>query len=252
MIHSSDQLHGVAEFYSEHGYGLVADVLSRSQVDRLSTVIEDVRKNDANDSSVSNSSGVYALRNLTEVVPEVSELLTGSRLAEIVTAVLGPNAFVVRSTLFDKTDGANWGVFWHQDLSIAVQERHEVDGFTAWTRKAGVPCVQPPADIMRRILAVRLSLDDCDQSNGALRVLPGSHRRDRLNTAQTEAILQQTSEVICEVPAGGAVLMNPLTLHSSLPMQVSGHRRVIHLEFAGFELPSPLQWRFRIPVIAQR
>ena len=57
--------------------------------------------------SVSNSSGVYALRNLVDVVPEVAELVVNSRVVELVTAILGPQAFMVHSTLLDKTDGVN-------------------------------------------------------------------------------------------------------------------------------------------------
>lgn len=101
----------------------------------------------------------------------------------------------------------------------------------AWTRKAGVQCVQPPVEVMSRILAVRLHLDDCYATNGALRILPGSHRSDTLTTDRIEQISSQVSEVICEVPAGGAVLISPLLLHASSPMSSPGRRRVIHLEF---------------------
>ncbi|MEO1982578.1 MAG: hypothetical protein ABGZ24_18875, partial [Fuerstiella sp.] len=66
-----------------------------------------------------------------------------------ITEILGPAAFMTRATLFDKTPGANWGVFWHQDLSIAVEVKHQVDGFGAWTRKAEVQCVQPTSDPLR-------------------------------------------------------------------------------------------------------
>jgi ectoine hydroxylase-related dioxygenase (phytanoyl-CoA dioxygenase family) len=148
--------------------------------------------------------------------------------------------------LFDKTNGANWGVFWHQDLSIAVKSRYPHEGYRNWTYKAGIHCVQPPAEIMSRILAVRLHLDDCSAENGALKVLPGSHRSERLTTDRIEQFTGRTAEVICEVPAGGALLMNPLLLHSSSPMNRPGHRRVIHLEFAAEELPAPLEWRYRI------
>ncbi len=100
---------------------------------------------------------------------------------------------------------------------------------------------------MEQILTIRLHLDDCDASNGALKVLPGSHLCRHLTSDSIERKAATGCDVICEVPAGAAVLMRPLTLHSSSPMERPGHRRVIHLEFAAFELPSPLEWRFRIP-----
>lgn len=233
--------------FQHQGFAVVPQCLDGDTVARLVHFTELARARIEAAESVSNSSGVYALRNLVDVVPEVAELSLNSKVAELVEAVLGTAAFMVRSTLFDKTDGANWGVFWHQDLSIAVTERHEVEGFHAWTRKAGVQCVQPPVQIMSRILAVRLHLDDCFAANGALKVLPGSHRSDALTSNRIEEISSSVNEVVCEVPAGGAVLMSPLLLHASSPMISPGHRRVIHLEFTAQELPQPLEWRYRIP-----
>jgi hypothetical protein len=64
---------------------------------------------------------------------------------------------------------------WHQDRAIAVRDRVDVPGFGPWSVKAGLVHVEPPVDILERMLAVRLHLDDCGEDNGPLRVLPGSH-----------------------------------------------------------------------------
>lgn len=228
------------------GFTIAPSVLDGATVERLSQLVNAARDVD-NAENVSNSSGTYGLRNLTDVIPEIADVVRLPAVQSLVTSVLGDAAFMVRATLFDKTPGANWGVFWHQDLSIAVAERHDVEGFAAWTRKAGVQCVQPPIEMMQQVLAVRLHLDDCFAANGALKVLPGSHRMAKLSTVEVEAQQQQSADVICEVLAGGAVLMRPLLLHASSPMDVETSRRVIHFEFANFELPGPLRWRYRIP-----
>ena len=237
----------LADRFSEQGFAIVDRCLSQNIVNWLIRLIEEARNRTETPEAVANTSGVYALRNLTDAVPEITDLISSPEVASLVASVIGPHAFMVRSTLFDKTDGANWGVFWHQDLAIAVKERHDVDGFHAWTRKAGVQCVQPPTEIMSRMLAVRLHLDHCTAQNGALKVLPGTHTAQRLTSDRIADHRSEVSGVICEVPAGGAVLMNPLILHSSSPMNRPGHRRVIHLEFAAEELPAPLEWRYRIP-----
>lgn len=44
-----------------------------------------------------------------------------------------PNLRPTRVVTFDKSETANWGVPWHQDRVIAVQERHDVDGFENWS-----------------------------------------------------------------------------------------------------------------------
>jgi len=230
----------------EHGFSIVPNVLDQSTIRKLIDLLNAARERD-NIENVANSSGTYGLRNLTDVVPETAELIHHPVVSDLVEGVLGGGAFMVRATLFDKTPEANWGVFWHQDLSIAVEQRHEVDGFSAWTRKAGVPCVQPPVELMRNILAVRLHLDDCTARNGALKVLPGTHRSSKLATLDVEAEQLQRQEFTCEVSAGGAVLMRPLLLHASAPMDEPLSRRVIHFEFANLELPHPLKWKYRIP-----
>ena len=87
----------------------------------------------------------------------------------------------VRAILFDKTPSANWKVVWHQDLTIAVRERGVVSGFGPWSEKEGVVHVQPPIELLERMLAVRVHLDDCGADNGPVRVLPASHRVGRLS-----------------------------------------------------------------------
>jgi ectoine hydroxylase-related dioxygenase (phytanoyl-CoA dioxygenase family) len=96
-------------------------------------------------------------------------------------AALGPKCFAVRGIFFNKTQSANWKVVWHQDLTISVRERKDVDGFGSWTMKGGVLHVQPPADLMNGMLAIRLHLDESGPDNGPLRVIAGSHNQGRLS-----------------------------------------------------------------------
>jgi ectoine hydroxylase-related dioxygenase (phytanoyl-CoA dioxygenase family) len=127
---------------------------------------------------------------------------------------------------------------WHQDLTIAVQERLEVPGYGPWTVKAGVAHVQPPVAVLERMVAVRLHLDDCGAENGPVRVLRGSHRLGRMAAAPMDA----GEEVVCTVGRGGVVLMRPLLWHASSPAVSVAHRRVIHVEFAAAELAGGLRW----------
>ena len=231
----------LAEQMAVDGYAIVPSVLNAGDVQRLSAAVEQARESD-HPAAVANSSGVYGLRNLTEVVPEITSLVESRAIQELLGQLFEHPAFLVRATLFDKTEGANWGVFWHQDQSIAVRQRLDVPGFDGWTKKAGVHCVRPPADVMERIRTIRLHLDDCGEQQGALRVLPGTHRMRRLTSDQVEAQPSGREDVLCRVSAGDAVLMCPLLLHASSPMTTGTRRRVIHLEFADFDLPDRLEW----------
>ena len=178
-------------------------------------------------------------------MPIVRELAASVTVRALVGGILGPKCFAVKGIFFNKTQESNWKVAWHQDLTSAVKGRCEIDGFGPWTVKVGIPHVQPPAEIMSRILALRLHLDESGPDNGPLRVIPGSHHEGRLSS-QEIAAWQARVAVVCTVPRGGALLMRPLLLHASSACVVSKPRRVIHLEFAADELPHGLQWRDRI------
>jgi ectoine hydroxylase-related dioxygenase (phytanoyl-CoA dioxygenase family) len=188
---------------------------------------------------------VYAIRNLLEAVPAVRELARSAEVRGLVEPVLGRGAFAVRGILFDKTPDANWKVAWHQDLTIAVRERQEVDGFGPWSDKAGVVHVQPPAAVLERMVTVRLSLDDCGPENGPVCVIPGSHAHGRLSPGEVQRRRVSEDAVPTCLPAGGALLMRPLLLHASSPSTSPAHRRVVHLEFAAGELPGGLDWHGR-------
>jgi hypothetical protein len=174
--------------------------------------------------------------------PEVVRLAHSPHLLDRVRPHVDGAPFPVRAIYFDKTPQANWGVVWHQDLTLAVAERLEVPGFGPWSVKEGVPHVQPPAVVLARMLTVRLHLDDADAGNGALRVMPGSHREGRLDAAAIEAWRARGTEVLCAAAAGDALLMRPLLLHASGKSTDDRHRRVLHLEYAAGALPGGLRW----------
>ena len=161
----------------------------------------------------------------------------------LVRPVLGENAFAVRGILFDKKDGANWKVPWHQDVTIAVRDRIDVDGYGPWSIKQDVLHVQPPASALEKMLSVRLHLDDCPRTNGALRVIPRSHQNGKLSQGQIETESTESEAVMCEVLRGGALLMRPLLIHASSAAESPDHRRVIHFDYANNALDGGLRWR---------
>jgi ectoine hydroxylase-related dioxygenase (phytanoyl-CoA dioxygenase family) len=223
------------------GFAIVPSVLQPTEIRGLISALDRIQDPE----TVRSRRGVYAIRDLLEVAPEIRRLAKSSSIRELVEPILGNSAFPVRSLLFDKTPKANWKVPWHQDLSIPVQRRIDAPGFTGWSKKAGVFHVQPTPEIYEKMLTVRLHLDDCPSSNGALRVISGSHTAGRLNSGQIRMRSQSAKGISCEVEAGGALVMRPLLLHASSSSSSPAHRRVIHLEFAGCELPQGLRWAAR-------
>jgi len=115
-------------------------------------------------------------------VPEmIMDLIgPGGSLGVLATQQAEEAARPVRMLLFDKTPASNWAVSWHQDRTIAVKQRADVEGYGPWSVKGGVVHVEPPVAILQNMLTLRLFIDDCDEDNGPLEVILGSHQRGRL------------------------------------------------------------------------
>jgi ectoine hydroxylase-related dioxygenase (phytanoyl-CoA dioxygenase family) len=184
---------------------------------------------------------VYGLRHLAGRVPSTRALLDVRALASRLPRVLGGTPQLVRALLFDKPRRANWAVPWHQDRTIAVEARADVPGFRAWTVKAGVAHVEPPAALLAALLTVRLQLDDCPD-DAPLEVVPGSHHHGILPHAELARVVAEGPRARVVVPRGGALLMRPLLVHASAAARTSPHRRVVHLELCARALPAPLRW----------
>lgn len=214
---------------------MVENFLPESEVVALVNFVEQ------NLSAVGLRGGVRNLLNF----PKMRDLAESSAIRAVVKTILGSDARVVRGILFDKTDGANWKVPWHQDVTIAVDRRVEAAGYGPWSMKAGVLHVQPPACVLERMVSVRLHLDDCPKENGALRVIAGSHASGKLEERLIQDLAERSVAVTCAMQRGGVLVMRPLLLHASSASSIPGHRRIVHFDYAATELPPGMGWAVR-------
>jgi Phytanoyl-CoA dioxygenase (PhyH) len=213
----------------EDGFAIIPECLAEEVVERLRSDLGEKK---------------YAQRNLL-CVPTVRELAVSKAVKELISPILGEGCFAVRGILFNKTPDSNWKVVWHQDRTIAVRERKDVPYFGPWSTKAGVTHVQPPVSVVGTMLAIRLHLDESNEDNGPLRVIPGAHKTGCLSAEQI-ALCKQGTSFVCTVREGGAILMRPLLVHASSRSLKPEPRRVIHLEFAADDLPDGLEWHERV------
>jgi len=228
----------IAEKIESDGFAIAERVVPRDVIRYLVKDIHCVLPN----SSRSKGFDTYAIRNLLNVVDSVSRLAQAPKIRQLIEPVLGKACFPIKGILFDKNQPANWKVPWHQDLTIAVESRVEASGFGPWSVKEGIIHVQPPSEVLEELLAVRIHLDDCKSLNGALRVIPGTHKLGRLRQADLASAIAGREARVCEVGLGGVLLMRPLLVHASSASINPRHRRVIHLEFAIRSLPNGLKW----------
>ncbi|MEH0153210.1 WYL domain-containing protein [Limibacter armeniacum] len=215
----------------EHkGFSILPTVYTKQEIEKIGMVLAKGLPSDK----------TYAQRQLLMTIPELKPLLLNRNLTKLIETI-SPNAFLIKSIYFDKVPEANWYVSWHQDIPINVKEKIEVEGFSKWTFKENVISVCPPEDILKRIFTIRIHLDDTDEANGALNVIPSSH--NMIHTPESiQEITDDRPTICCEVPAGGVQLMKPLTLHASSKSRSQKRRRVIHLEFTDIQLPKGMEW----------
>lgn len=231
------------EKLEEDGFAVIDDVLSADEVGALKKLLSTV---DGLNPSFRKTEDLFAIRRFLIEVAGAAKYVLNDEVKALTHSLFGEEYFVVKSIYFDKPGSSNWFVSYHQDLTISVNRKADIPGFGPWTTKLDQFAVQPPLEILDNIYTIRIHLDDTDEKNGALRVIPGSHKR---GVYRPETIdWDKETETVCRVPAGGIMIMKPLLLHASSRTINEARRRVIHIEFSDRALPAPLEWAERLPL----
>lgn len=222
---------------SDNGFAVTARIFTDYEIAAIIDCID--RANTSND-TFRKSNGLFAIRQFLKEVPGVQPLIFNEPLRCMIDEIGGKNCCPVKSIFFDKPPSSNWYVAYHQDLTISVKNKIETPGFGPWTVKHQQFAAQPPLYILENIFTVRIHLDETNEDNGALRIVPKSHIKGICRPENID--WTKESEVTCSVPKGGVMLMKPLLLHSSGRTVNHKRRRVIHIEFTSAELPGGLEW----------
>ncbi|WP_426013460.1 phytanoyl-CoA dioxygenase family protein [Caulobacter sp. DWR2-3-1b2] len=162
----------------------------------------------------------------------------GALAAELTTATARP----VRAVMFDKTPEANWSVGWHQDRTIPVRRRVEIEGFGPWSTKDGLLHVAPPFEILQRMVTLRIHLDPVTPDNAPLRAALGSHRLGRVSADQAAIRAIEHVVVACLAEVGDIWAYATPILHASDRSKAPRRRRVLQVDYADFSLPGGLEW----------
>jgi hypothetical protein len=162
--------------------------------------------------------------------------------ADAVAAARLPGARAVFGRYFDKSRDSNWSLGWHQDRTIALRERRDVPGFTAWTVKSGIAHATPPFRYLERMLVLRIHLDETGEAQAPLLVAPGSHRLGPIAEAGIDSVVRRCGSRTCLAAAGEVWAYSAPILHASAPMRAPGRRRILQLAYSADELPAGLPW----------
>jgi len=226
---------------SDKGFTIINQVFSEKEINQIIDVIDSI---DTSKETFRKSEDLFAIRQFLKEVPESRQLIFNDNIKKVINEIFGDNYFVVKSIYFDKPEKSNWYVSYHQDLTISVDKKLELENFGPWTTKQNQFAVQPPIDYLKNIFTIRIHLDDTNENNGALKVVPNSHSKEIYRPETIDWDVE--TEEICSVNKGGIMVMKPLILHGSNRTTNNQKRRVIHIEFSNMELPEEINWSERL------
>jgi ectoine hydroxylase-related dioxygenase (phytanoyl-CoA dioxygenase family) len=221
----------------ESGFSVIDNVFTDHEI---KDILAAINKADTTKETFRKSDDLFAIRQFLKEVPGSIALIFNQQLKAIVKKLFGRDYFLVKSIYFDKPETSNWFVSYHQDLTISVNQKVEIPGFGPYTKKHDQFAVQPPLNILESNFTIRIHLDDTNEENGALKVIPNSHSKGIYRPETIDWSIEK--EVSCNVARGSIMIMKPLLLHSSGRTTNNQKRRVIHLEFSNQLLPKELQW----------
>ena len=109
------------------GFTIIDNIFSHNEVNDIIAVIDGVK---TSGDAFRKSDDLFAIRQFLKEVPDTLPLLLNDRLKEVITSVFGPDYFIVKSIYFDKPGASNWFVAYHQDLTISVDRKIQIEGFS--------------------------------------------------------------------------------------------------------------------------
>jgi ectoine hydroxylase-related dioxygenase (phytanoyl-CoA dioxygenase family) len=127
------------------------------------------------------------------------ELLGFPPILEIAQQICGNDFFMIQEFAVMKNLGDDLPVLWHLDML------HERKG---------------------KCFTMGIYLDDANEGDGALRIVPQSH-----TSSKTICALSKEPSIEIPMKAGGILLHDMMLAHSSAPLVNNNIRRVIYFEF---------------------
>ncbi len=182
------------------------------------------------------------IRNAEKKYPSIQTLVNSVELVSLAGNYISGTPKKVRVIYFDKTPEKNWLVSWHQDRTVALSNRFEMVGWRPWSLKDGSHHVQPPIDILKNMITLHIHIDESNETNRCLKVIPGTHKYGILNQETINQLSQTSIPLSCVTKPGDVLIMRPHLLHSSRKGSHPDRRRIIHVEYCGTPLPLGGSW----------
>ena len=113
----------------QFGFTTINQIYSEEETEKI---IEKIENADKSNETFRMSKDLFAIRQFLKEIPETNKLIFNDKLNSVITKIFGNNYFVVKSIYFDKPETSNWYVAYHQDLTISVDKKLELENFGPW------------------------------------------------------------------------------------------------------------------------
>ncbi|SNB71087.1 Ectoine hydroxylase-related dioxygenase, phytanoyl-CoA dioxygenase (PhyH) family [Arboricoccus pini] len=214
--------------YREDGYIMVEDAVTGRLLDELRDLtygmIEKSRMVSASDAAFDLDDGHSATSpRLTRIkqphvlMPPFFEVLRSPKVRAVLEALIGPAVRLQTSKLNTKAPGGGAAVEWHQDWAFYPHTNDD-------------------------LLAIGLMLEDVDEANGPLMVVPGTHKGPVLSHFRNgvfcgaidpaDQLFERDKAVTLTGKAGSMTLHHVRTLHGSAPNMSDRARLICFYEVA--------------------
>ena len=204
------------DFYREHGYVLVRNVFDEREAEEMRGAIDRILENVASTehdrshtwAGVDQSLQLKGFHDLTYHDGVFTRMVAHPRLVAVLAQLIGPNVQLHHTKMLVKPPEQGAPFPMHQDYPYFPHERHSV-------------------------VAASVHLDDTDEENGCLHVVPGSHRLGPLEALGDAKTVDYPlgSGVACPAAAGDVLFFNYLTIHGSRVNRSARTRRNVLFEY---------------------
>jgi ectoine hydroxylase-related dioxygenase (phytanoyl-CoA dioxygenase family) len=214
-------------FYRENGYIMVENAVSPEQLaamrqataelmDQSRAVTESDDRFDLDEGHSAETPRLTRIKLPHKQDPVYWEALTNSRMTQVMNQLLGPNVLIQTSKLNTKAPGGGAAVEWHQDWAFYPHTNDDM-------------------------LAFGLMLEDVDEANGPLQVIPGTHKGPVLSHHNSDAVFCGAVDpgdpdfdldraVTLTGKAGSMTVHHVRTLHGSAPNLSDRNRYILFYE----------------------
>lgn len=214
--------------FEEHGFVILKNVFNEEELNRVRTLQEKITAYADKGLvdpflpwSISHRSDQGVLYDLHQRHPEFQTMTTNSQVLDCLESILGKDIFLYENSLIYKPKGRSNGVPWHQDF---ISRPHEPLKIIVW-----------------------MALDKVTKENGALQIIPGSHKNghlpwhrvhgethhDRVNMEFVDKYRDKI--VFVELEPGDVLLFNMLVMHGSDEVHSDLPRRAYRCSYQSLE-----------------